>query len=35
VARWEDDVPISASLFLFNEGGEPEVRDLSALLPRL
>jgi hypothetical protein len=34
VARWEDDVPVSASLFLFNEGGEPEVRDLSALLPR-
>jgi hypothetical protein len=33
VARWEDDVPVSASLFLFNEGGEPEVRDLSALLP--
>jgi hypothetical protein len=34
VARWEDDAPVSASLFLFNDGAEPEVRDLSALLSR-
>ena len=34
VARWEDDVPVSASLFLFNEGSQPEVRDLSAPLPQ-
>jgi hypothetical protein len=34
VARWEDDVPLSASLFLFNDGSDPEVRDLSELLPR-
>jgi hypothetical protein len=34
VARWEEDVPVSASLFLFNDGREPEVRDLSELLPR-
>jgi hypothetical protein len=34
VARWEDDTPVSAPLFLFNDGTEPEVRDLSALLPQ-